>query len=461
MGVESWICAAVALIIVVCFIAYSIEESTRRKLASQRAELESSFNECERRRVDEWSEWQKTETRKFEEWKAREIAALERDVERVRRDLERIAEEKTIGFPWLADAYADYFYLEDMRKAHRLKVKQQPIPRAVTTVLRIAEFVASLQKRLRAELPHTGTYPAWLSVDYPKVLCSLAQTLTQSGPRAAPKAAAQLRQSASARREAEAALRVHRYQVQYYETLFPWLAEFKEEGIDELISQGAQDQSDESTIDPARKWLTAAEYQKLSDTERYQMALDRYQRRRMNRWQVGRAYERYVGYLYESRSYRVEFQGIIAGFADLGRDLVAFRSGEVEIVQCKCWSRSKTIHEKHVFQLYGTVTAFRLDHPLTNVKGRFMTSTSLSDRAKQFAAQLEIDVDECHELQPYPCIKCNVARGTNERIYHLPFDQQYDKIAVEPERGECYVGTVAEAEALGFRRAHRWHQKEA
>lgn len=51
----------------------------------------------------------------------------------------------------------------------------------------------------------------------------------------------------------------------------------------------------------------------------------------------------------------------------------------------------------------------------------------------------------------------NVARASGERIYHLPFDQQYDTTVVEPDRGECFVATVAEAEQLGFRRAWRWH----
>jgi hypothetical protein len=34
------------------------------------------------------------------------------------------------------------------------------------------------------------------------------------------------------------------------------------------------------------------------------------------------------------------------------------------------------------------------------------------------------------------------------RIYHLPFDQQYDTTVPEPEpeRGELYLSTVAEAE---------------
>lgn len=53
-------------------------------------------------------------------------------------------------------------------------------------------------------------------------------------------------------------------------------------------------------------------------------------------------------------------------------------------------------------------------------------------------------------------LKCNVSRRTGEKIYHLPFDQQYDRTLIEEERNECYVETVAEAEKLGYRRAFRW-----
>ena len=43
-----------------------------------------------------------------------------------------------------------------------------------------------------------------------------------------------------------------------------------------------------------------------------------------------------------------------------------------------------------------------------------------------------------------------------ERIYHLPFDQQYDNIKIDPPN-EFVALTVEEAEHSGFRRAFRWH----
>jgi len=41
-------------------------------------------------------------------------------------------------------------------------------------------------------------------------------------------------------------------------------------------------------------------------------------------------------------------------------------------------------------------------------------------------------------------------------IYHLPFDQQYDRTAIL-NKGEEFVWTVTDAELKGFRRAVKWH----
>ena len=52
----------------------------------------------------------------------------------------------------------------------------------------------------------------------------------------------------------------------------------------------------------------------------------------------------------------------------------------------------------------------------------------------------------------YPMIKCNINNG--EKIYHLPFDQQYHRAMIKNE-GEFYAMTVKEATEKGFRRAMR------
>jgi hypothetical protein len=315
----------------------------------------------------------------------------------------QLAKEKSQGFPWLAKAYADFFYLQDIK---------------------VAEY-----------LEHKKHY--------------------------ALKAGVEVREMAARRRGAEEAYRLLKYQLEYYENLFPWLVEFKGEDLDDLIRQTVErkekgEAAVEEPDDPAKKWLTQAEYQRLPSAKKFQMALDRYWSKPKSKWEIGRDYERYVGCLYEMDGYAVHYHGIVEGFDDLGRDLICTGKGRVEIVQCKYWSSEKTIHEKHIFQLYGPVIAYKVDHPGVKASARFVTSTHLSERANQFAKVLEMRVDQGFAFKPYPSIKCNVSRKDGVKIYHLPFDQQYDTAIIEPNRGECYVETVAQAEKLGFRRAFRW-----
>jgi hypothetical protein len=326
-------------------------------------------------------------------------------VEADKHAIETLAHEKSAGFPWLAQAYADYFHLNDLATASHLEQKSHP----------------------------------------------------------ARKAAEHVREVAEKRRIAEKLWRVLKYQLEYYENLFPWLVDFKGEDLDDLIRQlvekttKAEPRMEDEEEDPVRYWVTRAEYEHLSSSERNQLALDRYWQKKKSSWELGRDYERFTGYQYEMDGWGVSYQGIVEGLADLGRDLVAVKDNRVEIVQCKYWSKDKVIHEKHIFQLYGTLVAYRIDHPEPkDVSPVFITSTSLSDRAKQFAETLGVRVDEGRPFDRYPCIKCNISRRDATKIYHLPFDQLYDRTLVEQERLERYVATAEEAEKLGFRRAFRW-----
>lgn len=263
--------------------------------------------------------------------------------------------------------------------------------------------------------------------------------------------------------EARRRMKVAEWIVALYELHFPWLTELRDLEEEQAFiggADGAAEAAEENggeRADPVRHWLTREEFEGLSTVERNQRALDRYLRSRKTPWQLGRDYERYVGYLREQAGYTVSYQGIFKGLEDLGRDVIAERDGEIEVIQCKRWAQHKVIHEKHVFQLFGTVVALRIERPRARVRGTFVTTTSLSGRALEFAGQLEIGVQQQFPLDDYPRIKCNVARGSGERIYHLPFDQQYDTTVIETDRGERFVATVAEAERLGFRRAWRWH----
>ncbi|MFA5805817.1 MAG: restriction endonuclease [Melioribacteraceae bacterium] len=337
-------------------------------------------------------------------------------IKSVESAIDKIVKEKTLGFPWLADAISQYFEFRD---------------------LKIAEF---LQNKLR---------PAISSAERVKEL-------------------------AREKREFHKKFIITRNLIKYYEALFPWLSDFVGEDIDELLVQTFQQTAtDDEEIDPVRSYLTQGEYEKLTVTERNQKALDRFWTKKKSPWQIGKDYERYIGYLYEQKDYSVYYQGIEKGLEDLGRDLICKKNNSIEIVQCKYWREEKAIHEKHINQLFGTTVEYfikhvsnqtvpQLDFFPTMLKNKqitaaLITSASLSETARDFANILGINVIDHFPFKKYPSIKCNVSYRDGSKIYHLPFDQQYDRTTIEKERNECYVSTVAEAEKLGFRRAWRWH----
>ena len=272
------------------------------------------------------------------------------------------------------------------------------------------------------------------------------------------KAAEVVSQIKNEKRDLLSKLKFAEYQIKSYEEYFPFLEEFKEVILEERVPLGNGRDNKESLekIDPVRHHITKEEWERLSTTEKNQLALDRYLKRNKSNWEIGLMYERYLGYLWERVGYKVEYNGAIKGYEDFGRDLICSKDSLVSIVQAKCWSKHKIIHEKHIFQLYATTLHYQLEQEVQNVKAYFTTTTNLSKTAMLVAETLNVNVDKIPLPQSWPIIKCNINPTTKEKIYHLPFDQQYDRAAIGPIAGECYASSVAEAEALGFRRAFRY-----
>lgn len=250
-----------------------------------------------------------------------------------------------------------------------------------------------------------------------------------------------------------------RYQLAYLLSLFPALEDVVETEFSQLPALEISDLSDR---DNAKEHLSKEEWNTLSVTERNQLALDRYiQSRQKTKWQIGRDYELFVGYSFTQKGYSVDYFGSYMGLEDLGRDLIAQKDNLTLIIQCKYWSSHKTIHEKHIMQLYGSVVSYCLENSIDEnlVKGVLITNIELSETAKKIAKYLKIEFFELFEIGSFPRIKCNINRdsyGIETRIYHLPFDQQYDSVKIT-KKGEFLAFTVAEAERAGFRRAFKWH----
>ena len=286
----------------------------------------------------------------------------------------------------------------------------------------------------------------------------------QKKKRPALRAAEEVAEARLQRREFKERAKFLEYQLLSLKQYFPFLEDYEEIILDESVplNQGHSNSELLDESDPVLKFVNKSEYEALSEVARSQLALERYLSGALSPAAIGRLYERYLGHLYEQDGWAVEYHGIVKGLEDLGRDLICFKGNEVKIVQAKCWAKQKTIHEKHIFQLFGTMQLYAMncasnDNKKPSIKAVFVTTTSLSPVARQAAAWLQVDVEENKPLsKSFPMIKCNINQASKEKIYHLPFDQQYDRTKILTTKGERIVLTVAEAEKLGFRRAFRF-----
>lgn len=323
-------------------------------------------------------------------------------LDKAKNEVKQMALERQKGFPMLAKVYDEYFALQDKALIDFLRYKDRPAPSASDIVK-----------------------------EYSKI-----------------------------RREALKDKKILQYLIDYYESICPFLVELREEEFSDITEEDKKyfvEYSEEEREDEVTQYLTKEEYRKLPVSERNQMALDRYWKRPKSKWHIGKIYERYVGYLFEKQGYSVDYFGILKGFEDLGRDIIATNQNEVVIIQCKNWSKFRTVYEKHIFQFFGTVFQFKDANPNKKVRAIFYTTTQLSDLARRFGKELGIELQEEFKFDfNYPSIKCNINQTTHEKIYHLPFDQKYDDTKIN-KPGEMYCQTVKEAEKAGFRRAFRWH----
>ena len=275
--------------------------------------------------------------------------------------------------------------------------------------------------------------------------------------RPAPVAAETVRAHAAEKRNLRVALKQLEYKLSVYNTLCPWLEDLSSVSTDDL-HQLTAGPDDVPPIDPVHSLLSSDEWRTLSTAQRNQLALDRYvASHHKTSWQIGRDYELFVGNVYTRKGYQVDYTGSQLRYNDLGRDLIARKGSTTLIIQCKYWSKEKQIHEKHVFQLFGTSICYAIDHPAQSVKCLLVTNTSFSDAAQRFAKKMDVALVDGLDIGTFPRIKCNIGKS-GERIYHLPMDLQYDNVSIS-KPGEFFAMTVAQAEAAGFRRAYKWHDQ--
>ena len=252
---------------------------------------------------------------------------------------------------------------------------------------------------------------------------------------------------------------------------FADLKEFVEDEQELLnIAQYLSYSDFEDNRDRSFDFLTSEEWNKLTTSQRNQLALERYiQGRKKSAWAVGRDYEMSCAFALKAIGFNVEMHGIEKGLEDLGRDIIASRfikdlfqenhyKQEVWIIQCKCWNKDRQIHENVIMQLFGTYVAYKIEHKnIIKADAEIIPVLMIppfsvvSETAKKFMEILGVKM-LIQNFNEFPRIKCNI--NGNNKIYHLPFDQQYDRTQIK-KQGEFYAWSVKDAEEKGFRRAMR------
>ena len=110
------------------------------------------------------------------------------------------------------------------------------------------------------------------------------------------KAADDIRKIKAEKRLLIAENKAYKWEIAHIRLMLPWLDEIEDAPLEAKVDYVNPDFSQE---DPAGKWLTPEEYTKLSTADKNQLALNRYQKRHKTNEEIGREYERYIGYYYE------------------------------------------------------------------------------------------------------------------------------------------------------------------
>ena len=370
---------------------------------------------------------------------------IEKIVEKINEPREKLKKE-------LKEEKSKNYALE--RTNERLKKEIEKLKRAISVKDELYE--ALNQKNEESITKITSLYSDFLLTEY-----EISALYLENKKHPALKEAKRIREL---KQETKVHIEKYRKMLYKYETLFqlfPELADYVDDfdaikKLEEINSL----QNLKEDYDRVQFYISKEEYQKLTIDERNQLALDRYIKSQKTKWQIGRDYELFCGLQYEKNGWEVEYIGMEKKLNDLGRDLIAKKDNEHHIIQCKYWSKEKVIHEKHITQLFGTTIAYKMNQPDDiTVIPVFITNINLSSTAFKFAEMLQIQIEENVEFQEFPRIKCNINRdvdGIISHIYHLPFDQQYDRTKIN-KKGEFYAYTVEEAVNHGFRRAFKYY----
>lgn len=230
---------------------------------------------------------------------------------------------------------------------------------------------------------------------------------------------------------------------------------FRDSGLGEIAKEKEQINISATKISPSYSIQKVTEKRFVTSAQT-QAELDAWKRKWKKDDEIGREYERYIGYLCESRGYRVTYYGATKGKSDKGRDLLVKESKnakEIYVVQCKYRGKDKEIYENTVNQTFGTTEWLARKNPENKYTPVLVTNVPISEDARDCADTVGVKVFEGLPMQDRPLIKCNISKS-RDKIYHLPFEQGYDAVQIGGKKGCFYAWTAQEAEEKGFRRSH-------
>lgn len=119
----------------------------------------------------------------------------------------------------------------------------------------------------------------------------------------------------------------------------------------------------EIMIEPHLIEKEPSEQEEQKQTEQQlQSSLEEYHTRNMNKEEVGRYYERLVGYHYEKNGWKILYNGALKGLKDKGIDLVGTRGNEKIIIQAKGWRHTSIIDSDIIYRLAGATKAHNINH---------------------------------------------------------------------------------------------------
>lgn len=158
-----------------------------------------------------------------------------------------------------------------------------------------------------------------------------------------------------------------------------------------------------------------------------------------------RRYDLYIGYLYEYRGFNVEYCGINNGVYDDGIDLICRKDNWAILVRCK----ANGMKSYFVYYLAARALRFKMDNPSLNVGALCVTSSTLSDNAKNVADKFSIAVKDTIPFQNFPYVKCKVL-DDGTKVHYTPLDNEYLTTTVSSENGDMFCDTANDAMQQGF-----------